>query len=529
MKHDWPEWIDRIGRSDVSEDELRAFQDALNESPENMKEYMQALMTETTLEMEAPLAAPQIPNQSTSPSASNITAQQATSATKPNNTRHWLLPAAACLACVLGLSYFLNRESPTSTVSDESSSVATITDTNKMADSVGLRIGALINQGELNIPDGAEIGLAMRGGARLDINGPASLRIDGPDKVFLHKGRVKTYAPEYAHGFAIDTAEGNIIDLGTRFVTSTGTDLGTEIHVIEGLVKAKATNDKKTSFIGGEQAAILKNGHMEGTDYLAHRLDIPLDPNLIDSDNDGVPDVIENHYGTDANDPKSTPQLLRIAESFKDYATGSVGQTSYQGIGDIQHWQGSGSFLPEGLSYSSHGKRLLSSGGCIETSGITGAGATIIPDKAELPDQGVIYISFLMQQPSTSHSNPYAGLLLYLNDYKEQFFCGKLSVANSYGSRYAERETQDIFSIPADNQPHLFVIRLDLTKQLTDVFYDPRLDQPGSEQQPQKRYQNVPDFDRIMIRSGSNSGKLPVKFDEIRIGLSWEAVLPTAP
>lgn len=33
-------------------------------------------------------------------------------------------------------------------------------------------------------------------------------------------------------------------------------------------------------------------------------------------------------------------------------------------------------------------------------------------------------------------------------------------------------------------------------------------------------------FDRIVLRPGSDSGSFPVRFDELRVGLSWEAVLP---
>lgn len=46
MKHNWPEWIDRLGRDDVTEQELRDFQDALNASPEAKRDYMKTLYTE---------------------------------------------------------------------------------------------------------------------------------------------------------------------------------------------------------------------------------------------------------------------------------------------------------------------------------------------------------------------------------------------------------------------------------------------------------------------------------------------------
>ncbi len=51
MKHDWQEWIDRLGNNDVSEQELRDFQKAIQESPEHMDEYMDALLVDASLEM----------------------------------------------------------------------------------------------------------------------------------------------------------------------------------------------------------------------------------------------------------------------------------------------------------------------------------------------------------------------------------------------------------------------------------------------------------------------------------------------
>lgn len=514
MKHDWPEWIDRIGKDDVTEQELRDFQNALNESPENSKEYMQALFTEAALEIEHDHAAPQV----------RQPLQQPTQ--KPSWKRR-ALPIAASAALLIGLAYLIGRQStPTPAIPDTSATVASITDTNKAADAAGIRIGQLLQAGEFSVPEGAEIGIAMRGGARLKINGPASLRLDDPDTVFLHKGRIQTYAPEYAHGFAINTDEGEIIDLGTRFVTTTGGDLGTEIHVIEGLVKAKATSDKKnTFFIGGEQAGTLQGGSMASTDYLSQRFHIPINPNLPDSDGDSVPDTIEAFYKTDANNPTSTPDILRIAESFSGYQTGKINDdTKYLGKGDITHWLGHGTFLKQGLNYQHNGKTLTTSGGCIQTTGHGGEGATILLDNNTLPSEGTIYISFLMQQPVNKDGRKFSGLLLYLYDYNEQLFVGDLGDVHSYGSRFAKNERQDAFAIPADGKPHLFVIRIDKTRYLTDIYIDPHLNKPEKDAFPQRRYQSVPRFDRIQVRSGNS---FPVRFDEIRVGLTWDSVLPT--
>lgn len=516
--------MDRLADKNISEEDLREFQEALDETPDAKREYMDTLYTEASLEFEAQAAV--LPEQAVHTPHLHVIQPVHSSF----SWRRWALPAAACLALLLGLSYLLgSKNAATSADTAVVIHVATITDTNKTADAAGLRIGGLLGTGDISIPDGAEIGIAMHGGARLDINGPATFHIDGPEKIFLHNGRVQAYAPEYARGFTIDTAEGKIIDLGTRFVTATGTTLGTEIHVIEGLVEAQASNDSNTSLIAGERAAILKDGKMTDTDYLAQRLTIPLNPNLVDSDGDGVPDAIEIHYGTSPNDPDSIPDLLRVEESFAGYQPGAIDGKTFRGKGDIPRWKGGGMLLQDGLQYQSKGISLRSSGGCFQSTGEFGVSADLLLSNKELPDQGVIYISFLMQQPANQHTDPYSGLLLYHKDYQEQFFLGELSVARSYGSRFAARHEQDSFAIPTDDKVHLFVIRIDRTRLLTDVFVDPPLGPLGkldADIAPQRRYQNVPQFDRIILRSGSRSGKFPVRFDELRVGLSWDSVLP---
>jgi len=529
MNQDWTDWIDRVGDKDVSEEELMDFQQALRESPENIEAYLDALLTDTALETMDGLPRVARPVVTAAPMEKRSLADSG--AGKWSAARGVMLALAACVALLLVLSFFLTRkQEPTQDAAAVATHVATITDSDKLADAAGLRIGKPLQKGEVVVPEGAEIGIAMRGGARLEINGPARLRIDGPETVFLLSGRVKTYAPEYAHGFSINTNEGEIVDLGTRFVTVSGTDAGTEIHVLEGLVKARPEiNTKDLFYIGGEQAGILKDGKMYSTEYLARRLDIPMNPVLPDSDGDGVIDVVESHYGTDEKDPASTPSLLRIAEGFENYDAGKFENSPYRGMGKITQWSGAGVFQARGLHYGNNAKALLTSGGSLITTGEKGVGATIRLDSQELPPKGVIYISFLMKQPHKKLNRPFSGLLLYMGEYREQLFTGELSVADSYGSRYSESENEDAFAIPTDDQTHLFVIRIDQTRFLTDVFVDPPLAQPEADVKPNKRYQDAAQFDRIMVRSGSDSGSFPVQFDEIRVGLTWDAVLPLMP
>jgi hypothetical protein len=79
-----------------------------------------------------------------------------------------------------------------------------------------------------------------------------------------------------------------------------------------------------------------------------------------------------------------------------------------------------------------------------------------------------------------------------------------------------------------DGETHLFVTRIDRTRLVTDVFIDPAPGQPETSANYRFRYQAVPDVDRLEVRSGCTTGTFPVEFDEIRVGLTWDAVVPAA-
>lgn len=561
MDHDWQDWIDRVSNDDTSEQELREFQNALQESPGNIDAYLEALLTDASLEMKdglLPVQAihPQVPQQaggmpvveappthppthplvpSAAPASralaplSGRPSHYSRAASKDPGNKPVLIALAASVAVLLGVGWMiLGQSKPDPAPGPVAGHIATISHASGVADASGLRIGRSLSAEEVEVPPHSDVTIAMTGGARLNVNGPARLRLDSPADVYLFRGRVDTYAPDYANGFTIHTGQGKLVDIGTRFVAVSRDDDTTEVHVIDGIVKTE-TEGAADHFVRSEQAGIISAGAVKSTEFLANRLRVPMDPVLPDSDRDGVADVVEKHYGTRADDASSTPDTLRIYEPFSGYGEGAADRAGYRGKGNISQWSGGGTFLAEGLAYSNNGVSLATSGGCLRTSGAKEVGATILPDGKELPDAGVIYISFLMQQPQKNLNRPFSGLLLYEGEYREQLFAGELSQVDSYGSRYAEGNIEDAFAIPADDKPHLFVIRIDRTRLVTDVFVDPSLAAGEAGAKAQKRYQNAPAFDRIQLRSGSDSGSFSVRFDEIRVGLDWESVLPVQP
>lgn len=515
MDRDWHNWIDRLKSDELTEVEIREFEEALRADSLHREEYLSALMAEVALEADG------LPN----PLA------QLTLPTK--RIRRWprLAAMAAGFVTLVTASYFVGNRTRPGQVPQGGVSpdfLATVTDADALAEKSGLRIGQPLKKESIVVPENSEIGIAMRGGARLKIRGPADLSINGPDKIHLGKGRISTYAPSYAQGFTVDTVDGKVVDLGTRFVTAAGTGSGTEIHVLEGLVNAFTTKENPAPYsLKGQHAGILQGGKLEPTDFLAQRLTVPLDPVLKDQDHDGFPDEVENYYGSRANDASSRPEALRVEETFSGYAPGSIQGIESKAKGALPHtlWEGAGAFESEGLSFSATGKSLRTTEGAVTTTGETYVAALFQLNPKELPPAGVTYLSFLMKNPDKRPQECFAGLLLYQDD-REELFVGKLSVANSYGSRLKQADAQDAFKLPMSSAPHLFVIRIDRTRLVTDIFVDPVPGEPESSAVRRFRYQDVPVFDRIAVRSGSKKQNFPSTFDEIRLGLTWDSVMP---
>lgn len=520
-KHDWHDWIDRLQSKNLTEGELGSFEEALRQDPAHTDEYLDALLVELALEAAGQPADP-------------LEIGSVPAATKSVGGRFPMRAAAAIALLAAGsLCYVVGRSTgrqPVAVMPEPAEHVATVTDADEGAVANGFRIGQPLKSGTVEIPDGSKLGIAMRGGALLEVNGPADLRLEDPMNILLQKGRISTFAPPYAHGFTVRTEDGRIVDLGTRFVTAAGSGHGTEVHVVEGLVDAYLLDPgSKAQGLKKAEAAILKNGKLVPTDFLARRLDVPLDPSLADSDGDGIPNVVEQYYGSNPDEAPSVPKLTRLSESF-GYKKGPLPRFAAESSGSFENgvWQGGGKFVAEGLSFESNGHRLAVSDGALQTAGESNIGANLHP-LPRLAGHGVFYVSFLIRldREAANLKNPFAGLLFY-NDRAEEIFVGKVSHHAGFGSRFRRAPEEEYYQKVADTAVHLYVIRVDRTRLVTDVFLDPVLGLPESEATRNTRYQDVPEFDRISVRSGCDSALFSATFDEIRIGLTWDSVLPLA-
>ncbi len=78
----------------------------------------------------------------------------------------------------------------------------------------------------------------LHGRGRLVVEGPADLELATATRTVLHRGRLVLNVTPAGHGHRIETPSGTLVDLGTRFGVSVGTDGSAEAHVLEGAIIA---------------------------------------------------------------------------------------------------------------------------------------------------------------------------------------------------------------------------------------------------------------------------------------------------
>ena len=105
-------------------------------------------------------------------------------------------------------------------------------------------LGDGLGEGRLHL----EVGLArldFRNGATVTLQGPAEFEILSAESTVLNHGILTASVPESAVGFEVATPTMDVVDLGTAFGVSVGTDGETDVCVFEGEVEVsrnKSTN-----------------------------------------------------------------------------------------------------------------------------------------------------------------------------------------------------------------------------------------------------------------------------------------------
>ena len=100
-----------------------------------------------------------------------------------------------------------------------------------------LRSGDPVAAGRLAIDSGV-VGMRLRNGVQIVLEGPGELELLGDMVAFLHSGKAVVRMPKGMSGFRLDTPTTGVLDLGTEFGVKVGLGHVTDVQVYDGEVLA---------------------------------------------------------------------------------------------------------------------------------------------------------------------------------------------------------------------------------------------------------------------------------------------------
>lgn len=105
-------------------------------------------------------------------------------------------------------------------------------------------VGETLHRGKVRLTSGlAQIEFFK--GAIVILEGPAEFELVSDQKGVLHRGTLRSYVPEPAQGFVIETPDNTVIDHGTEFGLSVGEAGASEVHVFDGEVEVQGTFNQR--------------------------------------------------------------------------------------------------------------------------------------------------------------------------------------------------------------------------------------------------------------------------------------------
>ena len=172
----------------------------------------------------------------------------------------------ALFLCSIGLAWFMNMDQG---VIAQVSKVESVD-----WKGVALKPNDTLNHSVVEFHKGF-LELEYHHGTKLVIEGPAKFELLDEMQVHLHHGKVVANVTEQGYGFKIHSPEVEVIDLGTKFGVEVDPSGKTEVHVLEGEVKAKGVWEDEYKKLVHHQASswdkLLKQQHdleMESSKFL---------------------------------------------------------------------------------------------------------------------------------------------------------------------------------------------------------------------------------------------------------------------
>lgn len=394
------------------------------------------------------------------------------------------------------------------------------------------RDGERLLPGQLELEGGSAV-VRFDSGAIMVLSGPAALQLETRGSAVLHHGKVTVRAPAEAVGFTLRTPASEVVDLGTEFAVLVERSGATEVHVLEGEVEYRRLHARP------ESATLLTGGHavrFDAAKAAAARpveLDAPRFDQLVDKIQRSPP-----------------PQRLLAYEGF-DYVPGPLAQTAAGGVGWIGAWRlptatetkkqpensAAVGITADTLHWSGFGDTR---GGALEFPAGLGFRVRQLAHPIALGEDGVHYISLLLRkEPHASDRRggaPTESTRLTLRssrDYwghnvgfslrtlmRPQITCGKGNTFNGpqmfppgetlllVGKISANRDGEDevFFKVYTAGDPIDLFEPADWTLASRGFFSNAHLD--------------------LLVVTGDGLSRRWI--DEIRLGTSWDAVVPAS-
>jgi ferric-dicitrate binding protein FerR (iron transport regulator) len=154
----------------------------------------------------------------------------------------WRAGALAAAAAVVIVFWGFNRPKPAAPTSepaaDESVAQLTASKNCQWANKTGVQPGERMRKGQrIEIASGvAEV--TFDSGARVVLQGPASLEFNSAWEATLHSGILKASVPPEATGFRVSASAVDVVDLGTEFTMIADASGATDVLVLKGAVEA---------------------------------------------------------------------------------------------------------------------------------------------------------------------------------------------------------------------------------------------------------------------------------------------------
>jgi hypothetical protein len=133
-----------------------------------------------------------------------------------------------------------------------------------------VEIGSPLSAGPLRLKSGA-VQIQFYDGARVIVEGPASIDLVSSGEARLTSGRLSAHVPEPAHGFKVSTPDVSVTDLGTEFGLDREEGKPVQVEVFEGKVEVATDATSQPQILTAGQGVEV-SGHQVQTMTAVDRL-----------------------------------------------------------------------------------------------------------------------------------------------------------------------------------------------------------------------------------------------------------------